>query len=132
MWRNSEVVKACVVSCLVSFAFGLLAARIAAVKDTIGCADMANTATVIVLTAGTITFANEWYQTQHVNWRVPVATIILAAGFDGLAKLAPVAATGLSVMILIAALVTRFNGKSVADTLSQSFGQPPARKATVQ
>lgn len=82
---------------------------------------MANTATVLVLTAGTITFANEWYQTKTVNWRVPVATVILAGVFDGLSHLDEKAATGLSVMILIAALLTRFNGKSVADQLTASF-----------
>lgn len=93
---------------------------------------MANTATVVVLTAGTITFTNEWYQTKTVNWRVPVATLILAGLFDGLSKLSSMAATGLSVMILIAALVTRFNGKSVADQLAQSFGpQPKVQKVQV-
>jgi uncharacterized membrane protein YfcA len=88
---------------------------------------MANTATVLVLTAGTITFTNEWYQTKTVNWRVPVATLILAGVFDGLAHLDDHAATGLSVMILIGALLTRFNGKSVADQLAGTFGQPKAK-----
>lgn len=83
---------------------------------------MANTATVLVLTAGTMTFTNEWYQTKEINWRVPLATVLLAAMMDGLSHVDEKAATGLSVMILIGALLTRFNGKSVADQLTQSFG----------
>jgi hypothetical protein len=93
---------------------------------------MANTATVLVLTAGTITFTNEWYQTKTVNWRVPVATLILAGIFDGLAHLDDKAATGLSIMILIGSLLTKFGGKSVADQLVTSFGNAKPRTAKVQ
>jgi hypothetical protein len=82
------------------------------------------TATVIVLTAGTITFANEWYQTKQINWRVPVATLLLAALADGLAKVDNSAATGLSVMILLGALLTKFNGKSAADQIAETFPTP--------
>jgi hypothetical protein len=85
--------------------------------------DMA-TATVIVLTAGTITFTNEWYQTRTINWRVPVATLLLAGLMDEFAKLDDKAATGLSVMILIGALLTKFGGKSAADQIAETFGQP--------
>lgn len=89
---------------------------------------MANTATGIILIAGTVTFANEWYQTHEVNWRVPVATVLVAAVFDGLAHIDDHAAVGLSIMVLIAAMVTKFNGKSAADTLAHLFahasGQP--------
>lgn len=88
---------------------------------------MAASATGIILVAGTITFANEWYQTQQINWRVPVATLIAAAVFDGLAQLDSKAALGLSVIVLIGAFTTRFNGKSVADTVSQTV----ARKTPV-
>jgi len=80
------------------------------------------TATNIILIAGTITFTNEWYQTKEVNWRVPVATIIIAAVFDGLAHLDDHAATGIAVIALIGALVTQFNGKSAASTLSGLMG----------
>lgn len=80
---------------------------------------MAETATVIVLTAGSITFVNEWYQTKKVDWKVPLATLLGAFLMDGLSHLDQGAATGLSVMILIAAAVTRFNGHSAADTISQ-------------
>lgn len=93
---------------------------------------MANTATVIVLTAGTITFVNEWYQTKEVNWRVPVATVLLGAIFDGLARIDSKAATGLSVMVLLGALLTRFNGKSVVDQINTSFGSGPKPKPTTK
>jgi hypothetical protein len=82
---------------------------------------MANTATVIILTAGTITFANQWYQTKEINWKVPLATVLGAALFDGLAHVNSKIATGLSVMVLLGALVTKFNGKSAADTLAATF-----------
>lgn len=89
---------------------------------------MANTATVLVLTAGTITFTNEWYQTREVNWRVPVATALLAAIFDGLAHIDQNAATSLSIMVLLGALVTKFGGKSAADQIAETFAHPK-RKA---
>jgi hypothetical protein len=93
---------------------------------------MANTATGIILLAGTITFANEWYQTHEVNWRVPVATVLVAAAFDGLAHIDSHAAVGLSIMVLIGASVTKFNGKSAADTMAQLFAhassQPRQRR----
>lgn len=84
---------------------------------------MANTATTLIITAGTITFANEWYQTKQINWRVPLATIIAALLFDGLSHVNERAATGLAVMALLVSLLTRFNGKSVAETLAEVFGQ---------
>lgn len=80
------------------------------------------TATNIILIAGTITFTNEWYQTHTVNWRVPVATLLIAAVFDGLAHLDDHAATGLAVIAFIGALTTQFNGKSAANTLSGLMG----------
>jgi hypothetical protein len=82
------------------------------------------TATVLILTAGTITFANEWYWTHEVNWRVPVATLLLAAVFDGLAKLDSHAASGLAFMAFLGAMLTEFNGHSAASTIAQLF---PAR-----
>lgn len=91
---------------------------------------MANTPTVIVLTAGTITFANEWYQTKEINWRVPLATLLLAALADGLTRIDEHAATGLSVMILLGALVTKFGGKSVADQIGETFDKQTTRRKT--
>lgn len=85
---------------------------------------MANTATVIIITAGSITFVNEWYQTRKINWRVPVATMIVGAIFDGLSRIDDKAATGLAVIAFLAAVTTEFNGKSMADTLAGLFPAP--------
>jgi hypothetical protein len=82
---------------------------------------VASTGTTIVLVAGGITFANEWYQTKDINWRVPIATALIAAGVEGISKLDDKAATGLAVMILIGAALTEFNGKSAAATLTDLF-----------
>lgn len=97
---------------------------------------MAGTATGIILIAGTITFANEWYQTKKVNWKVPIATLFAAAVFDGLGKLDDKAAIGLAVLVLLGAVTTKFAGKSVVDTMVQLFSQvnkqpqnAPVRKA---
>jgi glucokinase len=89
---------------------------------------VANLATGIILVAGTSTFANEWYQTGKVNWRVPVATLLLAAGFDALAHIDDKAAVGLSIVVLIGAATTRFGGKSTADTLAELFSNKPQGK----
>lgn len=82
-------------------------------------------ATAIVLFAGTATFANEWYQTKQVNWRVPVATLLIAAAFDGLSHLDRGISTMLAVMVLIGAGTTEFNGQSIAGTLAQLFKSGP-------
>lgn len=82
---------------------------------------MASTATAIVITAGTITFVNEWYQTKQVNWKIPLATILAGLVIDGLSHLNDHAAVGLSVIVMVAALTTKFNGKSVANTVSDTF-----------
>jgi hypothetical protein len=84
---------------------------------------MANLATGIIITAGTITFANEWYQTGKVNWRVPVATVLGAAIFDGLAHLDDKAAVGLAIIVLMGAMVTKFGGKSAAETVATFMKQ---------
>lgn len=86
-------------------------------------ADATNTPTAIIVVAGTITFANEWYQTKQINWRVPVATMLVALVFDGLSHLNNKAATGLSIMVLLGAVTARFNGKSVANTVYDTFGR---------
>lgn len=96
---------------------------------------MANTAAGIILVAGGITFTNEWYQGHTINWRVPIATVLAAAVFDGLARLDEHAAVGLSVVVLIGAFVNKVNGKSIADVLNESFSKAVttqrAKKAAV-
>lgn len=97
---------------------------------------MANTATGIILIAGTMTFANEWYQTKKINWRVPIATLLAGAVIDGLSKVDDKAAIGLSVMVLIVASATKFGGKSFIDTMVELWGNKQqtgkkAQKATL-
>ena|ERR1700747_3575498 len=83
---------------------------------------MASTGTYLVLAAGTGTFFNEWYQTGQVNWRVPIATMLGAAAVDGISHVSEGGATALGIMVLIAAATTRFNGKSIVDTLATTLG----------
>jgi hypothetical protein len=83
----------------------------------------------IIITAGTITFVNEWWQARQTEWRIPVATIITAALMEGLASIDSGAATGLAIIVLTGALVTRINGKSVADSISDAFAKPRTIKA---
>ena len=82
--------------------------------------------------AGSMTFANEWYQTNKPPWRVAVATVLIAAVFDGLAKLDDKAAVGLSIIVLIGAFTTKFHGNSVADTAAQLFGAKAPAKPKVR
>jgi hypothetical protein len=89
---------------------------------------MANTATVVIITAGTMTFANEWYQTNKINWRIPVATVLLAGLFDVFGNIDPKAATISSVIVLIGAVTTHFNGKSIADELATLYPGPTQEK----
>ena len=84
-------------------------------------------ATVMIITAGTVTFTNEWYQTKNLDWKVPIVTLYLAAAFDGLAKINDKAATGIAAIAMIGAFTTKFNGKSAIDTLGGLVSQPPTK-----
>lgn len=79
---------------------------------------MAEIATVIVLSAGSVTFVNQWYWTHNLDWKVPVATVLLAAGIDGLSHLDRKLSVTLSLLILLGALTTEFNGHSAMNTVS--------------
>jgi hypothetical protein len=92
---------------------------------------MAELATGIIVTAGSITFVNEWYQTGTVNWRVPVATVLAAGIFDGLAHIDSKAAVGLSIVVLLGALTTEFNGKSASATIAGLFTVATKKPPTV-
>lgn len=78
-------------------------------------------ATGIILIAGTATFTTEWYNTKKVNFKIPVATLLAAAVFDGFAKLDSKAATGVSIMVLLAALTTKWGGKSAVETIAAAM-----------
>lgn len=85
-------------------------------------------ATGMVLTAGTMTFANEWWQTKQANWRVVVATLLLAGAVGFVDKIDNKIANAFAVMIFIGAGTAQFNGRSAFDTISDLFGGPPAAK----
>lgn len=91
---------------------------------------MASTATGVILIAGTITFVTEWYNTGKVNFKVPVATLLAAAIFDGLAKLDDKAAVGLSIMVLLGAVTVKWGGKSVVETVAAAFSEQTEKKST--
>lgn len=85
-------------------------------------ADMAsNYGPALVLTAGTLTFGNEWLQTGGLNWRVPVATLLGAGIMAAIGAVSTGAANGLGVMVLIAAANTEFNGKSAVQEIAGSL-----------
>lgn len=91
---------------------------------------MASTATGVILIAGTITFVTEWYNTGKVNFKVPVATLLAAAVFDGLAKLDDKAAVALSIMVLLGAVTVKWGGRSVVETIAATFSEQTGKKAT--
>lgn len=75
-------------------------------------------ATTIVLTAGAVTFTGEWYWQRKADWKVPLATILLAGGAEALSGLDRSGATLLSVLVLTGALATKFNGHSAFDMIT--------------
>ncbi len=75
----------------------------------------------IVLTATTISFANEWMQTNSPNWRVPIAGLGVALLFNGVERLN-------ERIMLITVLATPFQGKSPLQTLGAFAQQDPKQK----
>lgn len=61
--------------------------------------------TGIVLTAGVISFGNEWIQTGKPNWRIGMATLGAALVFSGIEKLDQQAAVGLAAIVMITVLI---------------------------
>jgi uncharacterized membrane protein YjjB (DUF3815 family) len=88
---------------------------------------MAHTATVITLSAGGLVFANEWLQTNQINWRIPIATLIGATLMDILANFNDRGATLFSVIVLIGAATTQFNGISAAQEISNTVNTTPSQ-----
>jgi hypothetical protein len=91
---------------------------------------VAELATGIILTAGSMTFVNDWYWTKKPNWHVLVATALGAAVFDGLAHVSSKAAVGLSVVVLLGAATHTVNGHSVVDTVNSWFSSSPSNKTS--
>lgn len=82
-----------------------------------------STAPGIVMIAGGLTFFNEWYQTDKVNWRVPIATFGGAWFVSAIAVVDERAAVGIAVMVLIGASSAKFGGKSVFDEIGAIAGK---------
>jgi len=61
--------------------------------------------TGLILAAGSITFANEWLQLDHPNWRIVLGTLGSAVVFSGLEKLDESAAVGLAAIVMITVLL---------------------------
>jgi len=79
---------------------------------------MAAPGTNIVLVAGAVTFTGEWYWSQKMDWKVPLATILLAAGFEGLSSLDRNGTTILALIIFAGAASTKFSGHSAFDMVT--------------
>lgn len=88
---------------------------------------MADTGIKLVLLAGGLTLGNEWYQTHEINWRIPVAAALAAAGTGALGRVSPRGATGVGIMALIVASTTRLNGKSPVEQLSTIVNASPVK-----
>lgn len=75
--------------------------------------------TGIILTAGVISFGNEWIQENKINYRIPVATLGAAFFLAGVERLNEKAGVGLAWMALILAFLTPIKGKAPAQTAVQ-------------
>jgi hypothetical protein len=89
--------------------------------------NMASSSTGIILMTGTISFGNEWLQTQKLNFRIPVATMFTAVFLNGVDKISPKAATGLAVIAMITVLLTPLNGKSPLQEVLQVLPVNPRK-----
>jgi len=79
---------------------------------------MATSAPGIVLTATTISFANEWYGDGTPNFRILMAGGLFSLFIAGVADLNEGAAKGLASIMLITVLLTPINGHSPVGTLA--------------
>jgi hypothetical protein len=78
--------------------------------------------TGIVLTATAIGMGNEFIQGAGINFRMGIAGLGAALLLTGIEKLNYTAGVGLSVMVLIAVLVTPFKGKAPAQEVLALIG----------
>jgi hypothetical protein len=93
---------------------------------------LVSTPTNIVLAAGTLSFGNEWIQTGKPNWRMPIGTLGAMLVTSGVTKVSPPAGTAFAVIVLIAALTVKFNGKSVAEEALSVLPSPNDTKRKVK
>jgi hypothetical protein len=67
--------------------------------------------TALLLTAGAITFGNEWvHNPKHPNWRIPVATLAISVVFAGIERIPGAApfAVGVAAIALVGTLLGSF------------------------
>ncbi len=90
---------------------------------------MSGPATSIVLVAGSLTFVGEWYWEKKIDWKVPLATVLLAAGAEGLSAVDKNGATIMAVMVFLAAATTKYNGHSATDMITNlvNGGKAPVK-----
>lgn len=79
--------------------------------------------TAIILTAGGISFANDFVQTKEPNFRIVIATLALALVFDGIEQINEPAAVGLSIMMLVTAMFAPIHGEAPAVRLANAVGK---------
>src|ERR1700734_444982 len=92
---------------------------------------MAAPGTDIVLIAGAVTFTGEWYWSHTIDWKVPLATVLLAGGFEVLSNLDRNGATLLGLMVFAGAMSTKFDGHSAFDMVTALLsGGKNAKKKT--
>jgi hypothetical protein len=86
----------------------------------------------LVLLAGGLTLSNEWLQTNSINWRVPVATVLAAVAVNAVGQISPNGATSLGLLALIVAAATPLNGKSPIQQINTTVNKPrtPKKKVT--
>jgi hypothetical protein len=87
--------------------------------------------TGLILTAGMITFGNEWLQGGGPNWKVGIATLGAAVVFAGLEKLDEPAAVGLAAIAVLTVLIGGINPrfKSPAQEVLSLLNAPPTAAA---
>lgn len=67
--------------------------------------------TGLLLTAGAVTFGNEWiHNPKHPNWKIPVATLAVAVVFAGIEQIpgAGPFAVGVAAIALVGCLLGSF------------------------
>jgi hypothetical protein len=77
----------------------------------------------LVLGAGAMSFGNEWLQTGKLNFRVPVATLVVAMVDGVISDLSPKGGIALGVLVFIGALTVPLNGKSPIDEFNSQFAE---------
>lgn len=86
-----------------------------------------STGAILSATAGSIAFANEWVSAGKVNFRIAVATPLLALFMYGVGKISAPLAAGLGGAVLVTVLVTPFNGQSPLQSVINITGTGPTK-----